>query len=74
MKVGTGVLTQGSPQQPRDPRGRACSPTSGRLGSPPQLPGGLCSPQDGAGPVPPDIGYNEGIDARAARATGGRPA
>lgn len=73
-KVGTGVLTQGSPQQPRDPRGRACSPTSGRPGSPPTAAGGLCSPQDRAGPVPPDTRDNEGIDARAARAMGGRPA
>lgn len=74
MKVGTGVLTQGSPQQPRAPCGRACSPTSGRPGSPPTAAGGLCSPQDGAGPVPPDTGYNEGIDARAACTMRERPA
>lgn len=59
-KVGTGVLTQGSPQQPRDPRGRACSPTSGRPGSPPQLPGGSVPHKTEPDPCPQTLETRKG--------------
>ena len=59
--MGMGVLTQGSPQQPRDPRVRACSPMSGRPGSgPPPAAGELCSPQDGARSVPQTLDTMKG--------------